>query len=221
VIGARVVRLASVASTNDTAASLAAAGEPEGTVVVADTQEAGRGRQGRPWHSPAGESIYASLILRPARPLREWPDLSWVLAAGVAGFAREAGAAAAAVKYPNDVLVAGRKLAGLLLETRTGVSDAAALIAGVGINVNSRDEDFPPGLRQTATSLYILTGRRGDCGALLGTLCAHLDYWYSLWCREGAAGARRFMVDSGLDAGGSGAHPGSIEAAAFVAATVR
>lgn len=192
-IGGRVIRLATVESTNDEAARLAEAGEPEGTVVVADEQRRGRGRQGRPWQSPAGTGICCSVILRPERPVREWPDLSWVLAAAVASFARECGAAAV-VKFPNDVLVGGRKLAGLLLETRTGAGDAKALIAGIGLNVTTGEEQFPAEIRGIATSLALLTGRREDCATLLGPLCAQLEGWYALWSRSGSEAARGAMA---------------------------
>ena len=188
-IGARVIRLDTVASTNDAAAHLAADGEPEGTAIVAAVQFAGRGRHGRSWHAPAGQNICCSVILRPARPVREWPELSWALAAGVACFAREAGAPGAVVKHPNDVLVAGRKLAGLLLESRTGGGGQAALVAGIGINVNPGAEDFPPDLRDSATSLRMLSGRRQDCDGLLARLFPWLELWYALWTREGSEGA--------------------------------
>jgi BirA family biotin operon repressor/biotin-[acetyl-CoA-carboxylase] ligase len=198
VIGARVVRYAEIESTNDAAARLAEQGEPEGTVVVAERQLRGRGRQGRPWHSPPGTNLYCSVILRPARPHREWPDLSWTLAAAVAETCREAGAAAVSLKYPNDVVSGGRKLAGLLLETRTGPSATGALIAGIGLNVNSRSEDLPPELRGSATSLAILTGRAHDPAALLERLLARLERWYGAWSRGGAEEARRLLAESGI-----------------------
>jgi BirA family biotin operon repressor/biotin-[acetyl-CoA-carboxylase] ligase len=198
VIGSRVIRLGAVDSTNDAAARLAAEGALEGTAVVAAEQLAGRGRQGRPWHSPVGDNIYCSVILRPPRPVREWPDLSWTLAAGVASCARACGAGGAVVKYPNDVLVEGRKLAGLLLESRTGSGGQAALVAGIGVNVNTGAEAFPAALLSSATSLAILTGQRLDCDAVLGRLFSELDAWYALWVREGAAGALRRLEAEGF-----------------------
>jgi BirA family biotin operon repressor/biotin-[acetyl-CoA-carboxylase] ligase len=218
VIGARVVRLDAVASTNDVAARLAADGEPEGTAVVAAEQFAGRGRQGRVWHAPAGRNICCSVILRPARPVREWPGLSWVLAAAVACVAREAGVPGAVVKYPNDVLVAGRKIAGLLLESRTGGGGQAALVAGIGINVNPSVEDFPAELRESATSLAVLAGGQLDCEALLGRLFAQLESWYGLWAREGAAGALRRAEAEGLTTEASLAAPAGLQAPAGCAA---
>lgn len=219
-IGSRVVRLDSVASTNDVAARLAADGAPEGTAVVAAEQFAGRGRQGRPWHAPAGQCICCSVILRPTRPVREWPDLSWVLAAAVAAFARGAGVADAALKHPNDVVVGGRKLAGLLLESRTGCGGQSALICGLGVNVNADADAFPVELRSSATSLRMLLGGRQDPDALLVPLFAELDRWYGLWEREGAAGAAR-----ALEAGFLGTAPvvsGALESGpACVGAEVR
>lgn len=210
-IGSRVVRLDAVASTNDVAARLAAEGAAEGTAVIAAEQFAGRGRQGRPWHAPAGDSICCSVILRPARPVREWPDLSWVLAAAVAAFAREAGAAAAVVKYPNDVLAGGRKLAGLLLESRSGCEGQSALICGIGINVNTEANGFPGELRSSATSLRMLAGRRLEAEALLTPLFAQLDLWYGLWGREGAAAALGRLEASGLGAAAGLLPPGALE----------
>ena len=210
-IGSRVIRLDSVASTNDVAARLAAEGAAEGTAVVAAEQFAGRGRQGRPWHAPAGDGICCSVILRPARPVREWPDLSWVLAAAVAAFARESGVSGAAVKYPNDVLVGGRKLAGLLLESRSGCEGQSALICGIGINANTDEDGFPEQLRSSATSLRMLLGRRQDPDALLAPLFAQLDVWYGLWGREGAAGALGQMEASGLGSAAGLVQPDALE----------
>lgn len=192
-------------STNDVAASLAARGCPEGTVVVAGSQSGGRGRQGRPWHSPPGANLYCSVVLRPARPVREWADLSWVVAAAVAAAARGAGADGVALKYPNDVMVGGRKLAGVLLETRTGAAAPPALVAGVGLNANLAERDLPEALRASATSLLILSGRRHDLVALLSRLCGEIGDWYATWAEGGAPAARARLIAAGLGIAGRGA----------------
>ena len=192
-------------STNDVAADIAARGCPEGTIVLAGSQRTGRGRQGRAWHSPAGANLYCSVVLRPARPVREWADLSWVIAAAVASTVRAAGADGVALKYPNDIVVDGCKLAGVLLETRTGAASDPALIAGVGFNVNLAASDIPRELRDGATSLGILTGRRHDPGELLAALCGEIDLWYATWKEGGAPAARGRLAASGFvitDAGG-------------------
>jgi len=199
-------------SSNDVAASFAARGCPEGTVVVAGSQSGGRGRQGRPWHSPPGANLYCSVVLRPARPVREWADLSWVVAAAVASAARGAGAGGVALKYPNDVMAGGRKLAGVLLETRTGGAAPAALVAGIGFNANLAASDLPGALRESATSLLMLTGRRHDLGALLGRLCGEIDEWYATWVEGGAAAGRARLVAAGLALAGADAlERGSLE----------
>ncbi len=207
-----MVRLEEAGSTNDVAAALAARGWPEGTVVVAGSQRAGRGRQGRAWHSPPGANLYFSLVLRPPRPLREWPGLSWVVAAAVAEAVRPLAGAALALKHPNDVVASGRKLAGVLLETRTGAGEPAALVAGIGINVNVPAAAFPPALRETATSLLDLGGRVGDCAEVLAGVCGAIDRWYALWCAGGTAAALAQLAAAGLGAAPGGpATPGALD----------
>ncbi|HEY5999981.1 MAG TPA: biotin--[acetyl-CoA-carboxylase] ligase [bacterium] len=208
------MRLAATASTNDAAAVLAAAGWPEGTVVVAGHQHGGRGRQGRPWLSPPGTGLCFSVILRPSRPLREWADLSWVIAAAVAVVARAAGAGGVGLKYPNDVVAGGRKLSGVLLETRTGAGAAAALIAGIGLNVCAAVEDFPAELRELATSLRIETGRPHQAAALLAGLCGEIDAWYASWEAGGEAAARARLAAAGLAVGADGSGNGALESGA-------
>lgn len=207
-----MVRVAEADSTNDLAAALAARGCPEGTVVVAGAQRSGRGRQGRPWYSPPGANLYFSIVLRPARPLRDWADLSWVIAAGVATAARAAGAEGICLKYPNDVVVGRRKLGGVLLETRTGAAENPALIAGVGLNVNLTEAELPAELRDSATALGILTARTHDLGEFLAAVCGEIDVWYGIWTQGGAPAARARLAAAGLAVAGAGAaERGSLE----------
>lgn len=140
-LGSPHLHLRTVDSTNSRARDLAAAGAPHGTLVTATEQSAGRGRQGRSWVAPAGQALLLSLVLR------RWTRLL-PLAAGVA-VAEEAGAGAM-VKWPNDVLVQGRKVAGILVEGRP---QAGWMVLGIGLNVAVSPEDFPPELRDTATGL--------------------------------------------------------------------
>ena len=133
-------------STSLVARSLAAAGAPHGTLVTAGEQRAGRGRQGRTWTAPPGRALLMSLVLR------EWPPLVPIIGAlAVADVAaRAADAEAVAIKWPNDVLLGGRKLAGVLGEGR--LQDGWAVL-GIGLNVAVRSEDLPPGLRDRAATL--------------------------------------------------------------------
>ena len=156
---ARVRYYATTGSTNDVAASLASDPESFGTVVIADAQTAGRGRRGHTWFSPAGSGLYVSVILTPSRAAID-PDRATTLltlAAGVAlaeGIERATGLAPA-IKWPNDLLVAGRKLAGILAEAFGG-----AVVLGYGVNIGPMA--YPAELRDRATSLETELGRPID-----------------------------------------------------------
>ena len=144
-------------STNDDAKALAREGAPDGTVVLAGRQTAGRGRLGREWHSAEGLGLYVSVLLRAEEP----PDRlgRYALAAAVAACraSRALGAPGAGIKWPNDVVVGRRKLAGILAELKSGES-GRELVLGIGINVGHGTDDFPAELRETATSLALTGG---------------------------------------------------------------
>jgi BirA family biotin operon repressor/biotin-[acetyl-CoA-carboxylase] ligase len=140
-LGSPRLHLSLADSTNTRARELAAQGAPHGTVVTAAEQTSGRGRQGRVWTAPAGRALLASIVIRD--PPRLLP-----LAAGVA--VAEVAGADARIKWPNDVLIGGRKLAGILVEGRPQERWA---VVGIGLNVAVREEDFPPELRGLAATL--------------------------------------------------------------------
>ena len=152
-------------STNRRARELAEAGAPHGTVVTAGEQVAGRGRQGRSWTAPPGRALLCSIILRD--PPRLLP-----LAAGVA--VAELVGAEALVKWPNDVLVGGRKVAGILVEGRPQERWA---VLGIGLNVALRAEDFPPELRERAATLGLLPEA---IEPTLAQLLAHVERWITV-----------------------------------------
>lgn len=177
--GPRVVhRVGTVASTQDAAFALAARGAADGTAVVADSQTAGRGRRGHRWHDEPGASLLVSVIVRTALAAGTRPLLSYVAAVAVVETLRRAAGIEARVKWPNDVLVAGRKVAGILLEARDAV-----VVAGIGLNVSQRR--FPPELAGRATSLALETGRAVDREAVLPVLLEELDRWRGILEREG------------------------------------
>jgi BirA family transcriptional regulator, biotin operon repressor / biotin---[acetyl-CoA-carboxylase] ligase len=149
-------------STNARARELAAAGAPHGALVTAGEQTAGRGRQGRTWSAPGGRALLASLVIRRPRSLLP-------LAAGVA--VAEVAGDAAQVKWPNDVLVDGRKVAGILVEGRPQEGWA---VLGIGLNVALAPEDFPPELRDTAGTLGLAPP---DIEPLLERLLGGLGDW--------------------------------------------
>lgn len=173
----RLVSHERIASTNDEAKALAAAGAPAGTLIWARAQSAGRGRQGREWVSPPG-NLYASLILRPAVPIATAAQLGFVAALAVAEACRgEAPDAAIALKWPNDVLLAGRKLAGILLESQASADgNLAWLVLGIGINLAT----YPVGVEYPATALAA-TGADAAPEAVLAALARAFLVWYERW----------------------------------------
>ncbi len=160
--------LPAVDSTNRYLLDLARAGAPEGVVVVADHQSAGRGRRGRSWDSEPGAALLVSILLRPD-PAVVPPDRRWWVSAAVALAAAEACGPAAAIKWPNDLIVGDRKLAGILAE-----ADRGAVVVGVGINTSAA----PPG----AACL----GPGVDRGQLLTRLLVNLERWCRRWEEAGA-----------------------------------
>jgi BirA family biotin operon repressor/biotin-[acetyl-CoA-carboxylase] ligase len=174
----RIERHAEVGSTNDLAMARGREGEPGGLVVVADAQTKGRGRQGRSWHSPPGESLYVSALVRPALPLASVPPITLAAAVAVCD-AVNLFAARASIKWPNDVLADGRKLAGILTETSTRGDCLEAVVIGVGLNVNAGA--FPPELE--AISLRQILGREVPrdevLAALLEELGRRLDQFFA------------------------------------------
>jgi BirA family transcriptional regulator, biotin operon repressor / biotin---[acetyl-CoA-carboxylase] ligase len=154
--GYRLVAYDTVGSTNDVARELARHGAAAGTVVWALQQTAGRGRRGRVWLSPPG-NLYASFVLRPDFPAAQAPQLSFVaaLAVGDALAAVAPGDRAICCKWPNDILVEGRKIAGILVESETGEAGGLRLVVvGIGVNLASA----PPGTETPATSVAALGG---------------------------------------------------------------
>jgi BirA family biotin operon repressor/biotin-[acetyl-CoA-carboxylase] ligase len=176
--GAQIHYAAQVGSTNDVARTLAEKGAPEGTLVIADEQTAGRGRMGRRWSAPPKTSLLMSLIFRPTLPPEEANRL--VMACGLA--AAEAieiqTKLSVDAKWPNDLLVGGAKLAGILAESAllAGSDQLAYVIVGIGVNVNVRDD---PGdnLIYPATSLLRELGRPVDRLALLAAMLERLNRW--------------------------------------------
>jgi len=154
----RLIVLDRVDSTNDTLRALAREGACEGTVVLADRQAAGRGRGGRTWHSPAGLGLYISVLLRPRDSVERLTR--WTLAAAVAACqaCRRTSGVEVEIKWPNDLLWDGRKLGGVLAETRTTSGAPVELVLGCGLNVAHSVSDFPDELSCRATSLGIAIG---------------------------------------------------------------
>ena len=169
---------AEVASTQD---MLAGSDHPHGAVAVVEHQTAGRGRSGRRWDDAQSTALLLSVLLR-APAGAELPQLSLVAGLAVAAAVENECSVPAMVKWPNDVLVEGRKVSGILLE-----ASGSAVVCGIGINVNQSDDDLPPETRLPATSLRISTHRSLDRGALLASVLTELELRYDVWLAGGLA----------------------------------
>jgi BirA family biotin operon repressor/biotin-[acetyl-CoA-carboxylase] ligase len=167
--------------------------DPEGAIATTDHQTAGRGRRGRGWVEAPGTSVLVSVLLRPPSQ-RPTPQLSLVGGVAAAIAVEDALGLAAQIKWPNDVMVARRKVAGVLAEARDGV-----VVLGIGINVNQTRDQLPADTRVAAGSLRTIEGRVHDRQQLLDSLLATLDGLYARWCEGGLdavyedLGARDFL----------------------------
>lgn len=165
VFGQRVACFSLLDSTNEEAKRLAAEGTPEGTVVVAEQQERGKGRVGRQWVSPSGVGLWFSLVLRPNLLPIQAAQLTFVSAVAVCQALRKVTGLPLTLKWPNDLLFEEKKVCGILTELSAEIEKINYLIVGIGINVNQKQEDLPPELRKTAFSLAMACGtsfRRAD-----------------------------------------------------------
>jgi BirA family transcriptional regulator, biotin operon repressor / biotin---[acetyl-CoA-carboxylase] ligase len=200
-LGHERVELAICDSTNDEAAALAARGAPHGTVVIARAQRAGRGRLGRVWHSPPGENLYLSCLLRPRCAPARVPPITLAAGLGVVDAVTAAGASAV-LDWPNDVMLDSRKLAGILTEMSSRGQRVEHVITGVGVNLTT--ERFPPHLCEIATSLR-LAGVEVEPEAFVTDLLAGLERWFDRFFAGGVpAIAPAWMERAGLRAGHQG-----------------
>ncbi|MBQ7516046.1 MAG: biotin--[Schwartzia sp.] len=156
-IGRHIVHFDMTTSSNEEAKKLAAQGAEDGTVVVAEEQGAGKGRLSRGWFSPRQKGIWFSVILRPAFLPQEAPKCTLLAAVAIVRAVRAFGVEAG-IKWPNDVLYEGRKFVGILTEMNAEMERIHYIVIGSGVNVNLRPSDFPPEVRDIATSLSIIKG---------------------------------------------------------------
>jgi BirA family biotin operon repressor/biotin-[acetyl-CoA-carboxylase] ligase len=166
-------------STNDLAKELAASQAPEGTLVVAEGQSRGRGRLGREWSSPPGAGLYVSVLLRPPLPPSDLPQITLTAAVAVVRALKRATGVAPGIKWPNDLILAGKKLGGILTEMETESDQIRHLVLGLGLNVNNRE--FPAEIRDLATSLALVTGRSFSRLAILKAWLEELESLYQLF----------------------------------------
>lgn len=163
-------------STNTKIQELAAKGAAHGTVVASEKQTAGKGRRGRAWQSPAGENIYFSILLRPQIDTTKAPMLTLVMAHSVAKVIQRLGFDGIRIKWPNDLVMNGKKVCGILTEMQMDGTDIDSVVIGVGVNVNA--EKFPEELKETATSLYLQGNAKVERNKLLEDIVAVFEKEY-------------------------------------------
>ncbi|UCG50897.1 MAG: biotin--[acetyl-CoA-carboxylase] ligase [Candidatus Latescibacterota bacterium] len=188
VFARRIYYLHAVDSTNRLAVELAKSGEAHGTLVIADHQTKGRGRYDRQWESPAGRSLLFSLILRPdASPGTVLP-VTLAFSLSIAETLETALAHEVELKWPNDVLVGGRKICGILSESSSKIGRSVFVVVGIGINVNTTMDEFSPDIRAQTTSCYEVTQDAHNRTDLLGKVLGGLESTYDRFGREGFEG---------------------------------
>jgi BirA family biotin operon repressor/biotin-[acetyl-CoA-carboxylase] ligase len=150
--------------------------DPEGAIAVAEEQSAGRGRLGRGWHAPPGTSVLVSILLRPTVDPPRLPELSLVAGGAVAEAIAETAGLEPAIEFPNDVLLGGRKVAGILAEASDG-----RVVLGIGVNANQTAEQLPADAQTEPTSLRLELGHPVDRAALLAAILLHVERAYTAW----------------------------------------
>ncbi|MBI2891278.1 MAG: biotin--[acetyl-CoA-carboxylase] ligase [Nitrospirae bacterium] len=182
----RVEILASTGSTNDVVRERARAGEPEGLVVVADRQTAGRGRLGREWYSPPGVNLYLSFLLRPPLKAGDATCLPFLAALALARAVETVGGVRPGIKWPNDLVHGGKKLAGILIDLETSGESLLHAVVGVGVNVKA--QEWPEAIRHRAASIEELTGRGISRAGLAAAFLAQAEALYREAVLEGRRG---------------------------------
>jgi BirA family transcriptional regulator, biotin operon repressor / biotin---[acetyl-CoA-carboxylase] ligase len=184
-IGKNVHYEESVESTQKIAHRLAHEDAPEGTVIIAEEQLSGRGRMDRKWHSPKYTGIWMSIILRPNLPLPKAPQLTLLTAAAIVQGIENITGVQPEIKWPNDILINGKKVTGILTELVAEADRINAVIIGIGMNVNQTKEDFPVELHEIATSLLLEKGGKVSRADLIKSIFMNLEKLYLLYLEEG------------------------------------
>ncbi|MBC8001818.1 MAG: biotin--[acetyl-CoA-carboxylase] ligase [Opitutaceae bacterium] len=183
VVGRDIRVFQETTSTNDVMEKLARDGVREGVVVFAESQTKGRGRLGRQWMSPPGRGLWFSVLLRPEFRPQQATQLTVVAATALWRAIKTQTGIAAEIKWPNDILIQGRKVAGILTELSAELDHVKYVILGIGVNVNLSAAEFPPELRKIATSLRIEGGQALDRAAMAASILSELDADYGRICR--------------------------------------
>jgi len=181
-LGCHCIELDECESTNDDAARMARAGARHGTIVIARSQRAGRGRDGRSWASPRDAGLYLSAVVRPPLPLVDVPPMTLAIGIGLCDAVRAMGAPAA-LKWPNDALVHGKKLAGVLVEAHSQGNRLDAIVVGIGVNLAAGA--LPPELAASAITLEQAAGAPIDRTVFIARLLSHVERWIDRYIASG------------------------------------
>lgn len=184
-IGQQLTYFESVPSTQDIAHRLAQEEAAEGHVVIADEQTRGKGRMGREWHSPLGTSVSMSIILRPKIPPQKAPQLTLLAAVSVVRAIKKTTGLDCEIKWPNDILINGKKVVGILTEMQSEPDYVHSVIIGIGMNINHTTEHFPEELQEKATSLMVEAGEEINRAVLLSHLFYELEQFYHDYLQQG------------------------------------
>ncbi len=174
----RVETVEVTSSTNDLVSARARAGEAGGLVIRAISQTKGRGRRGRSWFSPHGSGLYFSILFRTGGEAENSPLLTLLLGVAAAEGLTEATGLRVGLKWPNDLRVRGKKIGGILCEYISLPNQPPAIVAGLGVNLTTREADFPPELLASASSVLLSGGEVPDAEGLLDLLLARVAFWY-------------------------------------------
>jgi BirA family transcriptional regulator, biotin operon repressor / biotin---[acetyl-CoA-carboxylase] ligase len=186
-MGRKVHYFNSVDSTNSTAYQLALDGAKEGETVIGEFQEKGRGRLGRQWVSPPFLNLYLSVVLRPKIPPHQASLITFMAAVAVAETIERHSGLTPSIKWPNDLLLRGKKVAGLLNEIHSETDRIHFVILGMGVNLNMDAKEFPKEIRTQATSVKAEQGRPVSRKAFAALLLEELERWYDIFLKEGGA----------------------------------
>jgi BirA family transcriptional regulator, biotin operon repressor / biotin---[acetyl-CoA-carboxylase] ligase len=183
-LGQHVIHFESVPSTNQAAFEAAQAGAPTGTVFIAEAQTAGKGRRGRQWISPAGKNLAMSCLLRPDIPPARASEVTLLAAVAVAE-ALAATEVEASIKWPNDLLVGTKKIAGILTELSADTEQVHFVVLGIGVNLNADPSDFAEALREQVTSAKMSRGQPVPRALFASALLLRLETWLEQWENDG------------------------------------
>lgn len=185
IIGHKIYYFEEIGSTNDEAYHLGRQGLPEGSAVIADAQKAGKGRLARSWHSPPKANIYTSVLLRPKFAPAAAPRLTIMAGVAVAETLKMFCPGNIQLKWPNDVLIEGKKVCGILAQMQAEVGKIDFIVLGIGINVNMSANNLPPDIEKSATSLMMQAGTVISRGKILINLYKNLSKWYKKLINDG------------------------------------